>query len=168
MLPIQGVGPTLLCAAAFKGVGQCSCSHSLGAGLPVPLPSGPAPLCCPGEVQEKTHFPCVLPLVRGQGLLSGSHASSTSSPTTMGGSKVGLSYLYPRCCMADEWGASSPMLLPSALLTCASSTRASSTLLPGKCRASSPALLWLQGQLSQLPQVAMGEALGYFNTMFCK
>ena len=51
MLSRQGTGPTLPSATACEGLGQLSRSYTVGAGLPLPWPSGPAPLCCPGEVQ---------------------------------------------------------------------------------------------------------------------
>ena len=38
-------------AAASKRRGQLSHSHTLGASSPAPSPSGPALLCCPGEMQ---------------------------------------------------------------------------------------------------------------------
>lgn len=51
VLPSQGSGPTLLSTAAYEGLGQPSGSHNLRAGSLVPPPSGPALLCCPGEIQ---------------------------------------------------------------------------------------------------------------------
>lgn len=51
MLPSQGLRLTVPSAAACEGLGQLSGSHTLQAGLPMPSPAGPAPLCWPGEVQ---------------------------------------------------------------------------------------------------------------------
>lgn len=50
VLPSQGV-PTPPSAAAYEGLGQPSCSHTLGDTSPMPSPSGPVPLSCPGKVQ---------------------------------------------------------------------------------------------------------------------
>lgn len=43
---------------AGKGQGRLPCSHVPRGGSPVPSPLGPAPLCCPGEVQSPLSENC--------------------------------------------------------------------------------------------------------------
>lgn len=64
VLPSQDAEATLPSAAACKGLGQLSSSHTLGADSLMPLPSEPAPLCCPRETQGPLSG--VLQPVRGQ------------------------------------------------------------------------------------------------------
>ena len=49
--PSLSAGPTLPSAVVDEGLEQFSCIHTLGAGSPVPTPSGPVLQCGPGEVQ---------------------------------------------------------------------------------------------------------------------
>lgn len=64
VLPSQGTRPTLPHTAASKGLGQLSCSLNFWAVLLSPLPSGPAPLCCPLKAQGPLSR--MLQLMRGR------------------------------------------------------------------------------------------------------
>jgi hypothetical protein len=114
--------------------GRLSCSHALRAGLPMPLPSGPAPLCYPGKVQGLL-FQVLQP---SKGRVN-SPALTTWGPIfqtkqiarSMGGVQEWGHHPHPHATSQQmSGGASSILLCPWGWLTCSPSTRASTTVLP--------------------------------------
>lgn len=123
-------------AAAIKRFGQLSHSHTLGVGSPVLLPSGPVPLCCLEKAQGQTS------------IIEGAEPSSPAFmiwepvllTTTDGGHHLIHAPPHNKC-----MGRLALLCLcPHCWLTCASSTKADSTLLPGK----------LLGPISRIQQLA--------------
>lgn len=147
----QGAGPALLLSVPEAHLNPCHksqlyCSSQLKCGAHSPQyfsqkGAGPAPLCCPGEVQGQLSW--VLQLVRGR---TGSPALMTPVLQMVRGEGGRVS--VPHYLMADEW---------QGQLSCAHTLTAGSPMLPPP----GPDLLCLLSQGAGSTKIPLGYDGGF-------
>lgn len=106
MLLSQSPGTTVKSAASWEGLSQPSCSPTRRDGSPAPSQPGTALLCCLDEGHSRLSRVLLLAMVPGQ-------FSQLPQVVRDKGGKVAP--IHPHHFMADDWWASSPILLSVSL-----------------------------------------------------